>query len=307
MLNARKREESTMDSELSYLLRLPKFEHFQAKTIAEACSLLSKHKGEGRLVAGGTDLLVSMKRRTISPKYLIDIKSIPELDYIRCDDEGLKIGTLATIHDIESSPVIRERFPLLADTAHQLGTPNVRNIGTIGGNLCNAAPSADMAPSLIGLGAKVRINGTKGERTIALEEFFTGPGETALQDGEMLTEIQVPNISPHTHGVYLKLPARTAIDIASVGVSVVLRMDSKNVSDAKIVLGAVAPTPIRAHKAEEALKGKAIEDELIEKASEIAAEQSKPISDVRGSADYRREMVKVLTRRAIKQAVALSH
>jgi CO/xanthine dehydrogenase FAD-binding subunit len=294
-----------MDNELSYLLRLPKFEHAQAKTVAEACSLISKYKDQGKLIAGGTDLLVYMKRRKMAPKYLIDIKPIPGINYIRCNEEGLRIGTLATIHSIETSPLIRDRFPLLASTAHELGTPNVRNTGTIGGNLCNASPSADMAPSLIGLEAKLKISSAVGERTMALEDFFTGPGQTALQEGEMLTEIQVPNACPHTKGVYLKLPARTAVDIASVGVSVVLTMDSNIISNARIVLGAVAPTPIRVHEAEDVLRGKAIEDQLIEQASQIAAEESRPISDIRSSAYYRKEMTRTLTRRAINQAVAL--
>lgn len=290
-----------------YLLRLPKFEHLEAQTVEGACSLLARYKGEARLIAGGTDLLVSMKRKEMCPRYLIDIKAIPELDYIRHNGEGLKIGALATMHDIESSPVIRERFSILADTAHQIGTPHIRNVGTVGGNLCHAAPSADMAPSLIGLEAKAKINGTKGERVIALEEFFVAPGESALQDGEMLTEIQVPDPPPNTCGVYLKLPARTAIDIAVAGVAVIARLDSERIVDARIVLGAVAPTPIRARKAEEIIKGKAVENGIIEKAAKAAADEAEPISDIRGSAEYRREMVEVLTRRAIKQAAALAH
>ncbi len=296
-----------MANTLGYLLRLPKFEHLEAQTVEGACSLLARYKGEARLIAGGTDLLVSMKRKEMCPRYLIDIKAIPELDYIRHNGEGLKIGALATMHDIESSPVIRERFPILADTAHQIGTPHIRNVGTVGGNLCHAAPSADMAPSLIGLEAKAKINGTKGERVIALEEFFVAPGESALQDGEMLTEIQVPDPPPNTCGVYLKLPARTAIDIAVAGVAVIARLDSERIVDARIVLGAVAPTPIRARKAEEIIKGKAVENGIIEKAAKAAADEAEPISDIRGSAEYRREMVEVLTRRAIKQTAALAH
>ncbi len=296
-----------MTNTLGYLLRLPKFEHLQAGTVGEACSLLAKYKGEARLIAGGTDLLVCMKRREMCPKCLINIKAIPELDYIHYSREGLRIGALATISDVESSPVIRERFPILADTAHQIGTPHIRNVGTIGGNLCNAAPSADTALPLIGLGARARISGPKGERIIVLEEFFVGPGETALQDGEMLTEIQVPEPPAHILGVYLKLPARTVIDIAVVGVAVIVRLDSKNIVDVRIVLGAVAPTPIRARKAEEIIKGNVVEDIRIEKAAQAAAEEAEPISDVRGSAEYRREMVKVLTGRAVKQLIAQVH
>ena len=291
-------------SKLDYLLKLPKFDRLEAKTIEEACSLLAKYKDKARIIAGGTDLLVAMKRREVNPQYLIDIKAIPNLDRISYSQkDGLVIGALTTLAEIESSSIIRERFPILSSAAHQTGSPHIRNMGTIGGNLCNAAPSADMAPSLIGLEAKAKIKGLGGERVIGVEEFFTGPGVSALQVGEILTEIQVPNPPSHTQGVYLKLPARTAIDIAVTGVAVVVTFDTKgeNIVDAKIVLGAVAPTPIRARQAEDIIKGKIIDDELIEKAAQTAADEAKPISDVRGSASYRKEMVKVLTNRALNQ------
>lgn len=288
-----------------YQWRHRKFDYLEAKTVEEACSLLSQYKGKARLIAGGTDLLVAMRRGKITPLYVINVKTIPNLDYVSYDGDGLRIGALATLSEIESSPLIRDRFPIIADSAHQIGTQQVRNVGTIGGNLGNAAPSADMAPSLIGLGAKAKLKGPKGERVVALEEFFTGPGETTLQAGEMLIEIQVPNPPPHTRGVYLKLPARTAIDLAAVGVAAVVTLDSKgaNIVDAKIVLGAVAPIPMRARQAEDIIKGKAINNELIEKAAQVAAEEAKPISDVRGSAGYRKEIVRVLTNRAIRQVV----
>ncbi len=290
---------------LGYRWRHLKFEYLEAKTVDEACSSLSQYKDKAKLIAGGTDLLVAMRRTKVTPLYVINITTIPNLDYINYDGDGLKIGALATLSDIESSPLVRDKFPVIADSAHLVGTPQVRNVATIGGNLCNAAPSADMAPSLIGLGGEAKLKGPKGERAIVLEEFFTGPGETALQTGEILIEIQVPNPPACTWGVYLKLPARTAVDLATVGVAAVVTLDSKgaHIVDARIVLGAVAPTPIRAHQAENILKGKAIEDKLIEKAAQVAAEEAKPISDVRGSASYRKEMVKVLTNRAIRQAV----
>jgi len=290
---------------LGYLLKLPKFDHLEAKTIEEACSLLAKYKGKARVIAGGTDLLVSMKGREISPQYIINIKAIPNLDGINYSrKDGLVIGAMTTLAAIESSPIIGERFPILSSAAHQTGSPHIRNIGTIGGNLCNAAPSADMPPSLIGLEAKAKIKGLTGERAVTVEQFFLGPGVSALKAGEILTEVQVPNPPPHTRGVYLKLPARTAIDIAVVGVAVVVTLDTKgvNIADAKIVLGAVASTPIRARQAEDIIKGKALDDELIQKAAQAAADEAKPISDVRGSASYRKEMVKVLTNRALKQA-----
>jgi carbon-monoxide dehydrogenase medium subunit len=293
-------------SKLDYLLKLPKFDHLEAKTIEEACSLLAKYKDKARVIAGGTDLLVSMKRREVSPQHLINVKTIPNLDTISYSrKDGLVIGALTTLAEVESSPIVRERFPILSSAAHQTASPHIRNMGTIGGNLCNAAPSADMAPSLIGLRAKAKIKGLKGERVVAVEDFFLGPGVSILQVGEILTEIQVPNPPPHTRGVYLKLPARTAIDIAVVGVAVVVTLDSKGKSivDARIVLGAVAPTPIRARHAEELIRGKAISDELIKKAAQAAADEARPISDVRGSASYRKEMVRVLTKRALKQVI----
>jgi len=288
---------------------LPRFDHLAPKTVEEACLLLSKYKGKAKVIAGGTDLLPAMRNREVTPAYIINVRSIPNLDYIRYTDaEGLKIGALATLYDIESSPIIREKFPMVADAASKIGTPQVRNMGTIGGNLCNAAPSADTAPPLIGLEAKAKINGPNGERVIALEEFFIGPGENALQADEILTEIQIPNPPPHTRGVYLKLPARTMVDLAVVGVAVVITLDDKerSIVDAKIVLGAVAPTPVRARQAEDIIKSKAISRELIEKAAEAAAGEAKPISDLRGSASYRKEMVNTLTKRAIRQVTALA-
>lgn len=288
---------------------LPRFDHLAPKTMEEACLLLSKYKGKAKVIAGGTDLLPAMRNREVTPAYIINVRSIPNLDYIRYTDaEGLKIGALATLYDIESSPIIREKFPMVADAASKIGTPQVRNMGTIGGNLCNAAPSADTAPPLIGLEAKAKINGPNGERVIALEEFFIGPGENALQADEILTEIQIPNPPPHTRGVYLKLPARTMVDLAVVGVAVVVTLDDKerSIVDAKIVLGAVAPTPVRARQAEDIIRGKAISRELIEKAAEAAAGEAKPISDLRGSASYRKEMVNTLTKRAIRQVTALA-
>lgn len=288
---------------------LPRFDHLESKTVEEACSLLSKYKGKAKVIAGGTDLLPAMRNREVTPAYIINVRSISNLGYIHYTDaEGLKIGALVTLYDIESSPIIREKFPMVADAASKIGTPQVRNMGTIGGNLCNAAPSADTAPPLIGLEAKAKINGPNRERVIALEEFFIGPGENALQADEILTEIQIPNPPPHTRGVYLKLPARTMVDLAVVGVAVVVTLDDKerSIVDAKIVLGAVAPTPVRARQAEDIIKSKAISRELIEKAAEAAAGEAKPISDLRGSASYRKEMVNTLTKRAIRQVTALA-
>ena len=285
-------------------MRLPKFEYFAPKTIDEACSLLSQYKQQAKVIAGGTDLLVQMKRKEALPKYLINIRGIADQDYIFHDGkEGLRIGAQATIRSIETSPLVGEKFGILAQAASQLGIVQVRNRGTIGGNLCNAAPSAEMAPPLIALGARVKIRAANGERIVPIEDFFTGPGQTVLKPNELVTEIQVPDLPPQSGGVYIKHSIRKAQDLAIVGVGAITTMDKDVLSDVKIALGAVAPTPIRAKKAEEILKGKKPESDLLEKAGLAASQEASPIDDVRGSAEYRRKMIRVLVKRAIKQAV----
>lgn len=285
-------------------MRLPKFEYLDPKTIEEACSLLSQHGDKARLIAGGTDLLIIMKHKEVTPEYLVGLKGIPNLDSIDADAEGVRIGALATLRSIGDSAVVRERFPFLADIAGKMATHQIRNMGTIGGNICNAAPSADTAPSLICLGAKAKLVGPKKERIVAVEEFFTGPGETLLKAGEILTEIQVPNQPAHTGGAYLRL-TRLSVDLAVVGVAALVTLQGKGglCKEARIALGAVAPTPIRAKKAEGVITGKKIENGLIEEAAQIASEEARPITDVRGSAPYRTDIVRVLTKRAIGQAL----
>jgi len=257
------------------------------------------------LDSGGTDLLVQIRGKAIKPEYVVDIGYIPKLDYINYDEkQGLKIGALTTIRAIEKSEKLRQLYPVISQAAGLLGSVAIRNVATIGGNLCNAAPSADTAPPLIGLSAKARITGSGGERLVSFEDFFTGPGETVLKAGELLLEIQVPVPPPGTKGVYLK-HSRSAVDLATVGVAVIMALESGGTCrDVKIVLGAVAPTPMRAKKAEEMLRGKKIEPALIEEAAQVASGEAQPITDVRASAEYRKEMVKVFTRRAIEQIIA---
>ena len=281
---------------------LPKFEYFAPKTMEEACSLLAKYKGEARVLAGGTDLLVQMKNREVTPRYLINIKNIPDLDYIRYDDkEGLRIGALTPIEALKTSTLIRRRFSILSQAAAVLGTVQIRNRGTIAGNLCNASPAAETAPALITLAAKARIAGVAGERAVALEDFFVGPGQTVLQAGEILTEIQVPNLPPRSGGAYLKHSIKR-MDIAIVGVGVVITLNGEACNDVKIALGAVASTPIRAKKAEEIIRGQGLDSELMERAAQIASEESRPIDDIHSYAQYRKQMVKVLAKEAMKQA-----
>lgn len=270
----------------------------------EALSLLSRYKGKARVIAGGTDLVPKLRRREIkAPDYIIDLKGIAGLDYIKYDKgSGLRLGALATIHAVETSPVIREKFAVLSQAAESMASPQVRNRGTVAGNICNGVPSADTAPALLTLEAKLKVISPKGERTVSIEDFFTGPNQTVLADDEILQEIQVPDLPPSAKGSYHKLTPRRAMDLAIVGVAVVAVAEDGVCNDIRIALGAVAPTPFRARKAEAIIRGKGFSDGVIEKAVEVAAGEAKPIDDHRASAEYRREMVGVLTRRAIKQA-----
>ena len=286
-------------------MRMRKFTHLKPKTLKEASSLLSQHNGKSKLIAGGTDLVVRMKEKLITPEYVIDLTYIPGLDKISYDAKsGLKIGALCPHHDIEYSPVVKEKYPALAGAVHTIGSVQVRNLGTIGGNLCNASPSGDSAPILIALDARARISGKVGERVIELKDFFTGPGTTVLKTGEILTGIEVPDPPARSNAVYLKQSPRRAMDLAVVGVAVTLSLASDGtIADIRIVMGAVAPTPIRATKAEAMIKGKKPDEKLIREAARAASEEAKPISDIRSSKEYRKEIVEVLTRRAIQQTL----
>jgi len=282
-----------------------KFEYLEAASVKEAVSLMAKYDGRAKAIAGGTDLIVQIRRGMAKPEYVINIGKIKGLDYINYDKEGLKIGTLATVRSLEKSEEVRRNHLVISEAAGQLASIGVRNIATVGGNLCNASPSADMAPSLIGLEAQVKIAGLKRTRKVLLEDFFKGPGMTILGKGEMVVEIQVPMIPPKTGAAYLKYGIRGSIDLAIVGVAAVITLGKRGeCEEAKIVLGAVAPTPMRAKRAEEILKGKKIDKGLIEESGEIASKEARPISDVRATAEYREEMVKVFTRNALKEALA---
>lgn len=284
-----------------------RFEYLEAGTVEEAVSLLDRYGGEARAIAGGTDLVVQLRYRECAPKYLVDLKTIPGLDHIVEDGEGLRLGALATIRSVETSPLIKERYSILAQAAHLLGSVQVRNLATVGGNLCHAAPSAETAAPLLALGARARIAGPSGERLVPLEDFFAGPGQTCLKPGEILVELQVPSPTPRSAGVYLKHSIRKAMDIAFVGTGVVVELaDGDGVcKDIRIALGAVAPTPMRAVKAEAHLRGKVLEEGVLREAGEIASQECSPISDIRCSAEHRREIVKVFVRRAALQAAEL--
>ena len=286
-------------------MRMRKFTHLKPKTLQEAISLLSQYNGKSKIIAGGTELVNRMKEKLITPEYVIDITYIPGLDKIEYDvKSGLKIGALCPLIDIECSSLVKEKHDAFARAVHTIGSVQVRNLGTIGGNLCNASPSADSAPILIGLDARVRIFGPAGERVVELKDFFTGPGQTVLKSAEILVSIEVPNSPPRSAAVYMKQSLRRAMDLAVVGVAVVLSLaPDDSLADIRIVLGAVAPTPIRAVKAEALIRGKKLDSGLIREAARLASDEAKPISDVRSSKEYRNDMVEVLTERALQQTL----
>jgi carbon-monoxide dehydrogenase medium subunit len=244
-----------------------------------------------------------MKKGFALPDYFISIERIDSLDHIDYDEKaGLRIGSLTTLLSIENSDLIQSKFRVLSQAASTLGPKAIRNRATIGGNLCNAAPSADAAPALMVLGASVKIRGVEGERLIPIENFFTGPGQTHLGNNQILTEILVPNLPPDTGAVYLKETRTRGADLAIVGVAALVTTENDVIKDVKIAIGAAAPTPIRAKKAEKILKGKKPDEELLQRAGQSASEDSNPIDDVRASADYRHKLVSVLVKRAVKQA-----
>jgi len=277
-------------------------EYLEPKTVEEAVSLLKKYDGKAKMIAGGTDLMVQMRDGKISPEFVLDIGGIIGLDAIHYDNrQGLTIGAMASIRSLEKSPILHEHYPILAQAASQLGSVAIRNVGTIGGNICNASPSAETAPALLALSASARIAGPDGVRSVLLEDFFLGPGQTVLGPAELLIEIIVSPPAPETKGVYLKHGHRGTIDLAMVGVAAVVQFSEDNQTCwvVKIGLGAVAPTPIRARTAEEVIKGKKLDQSIIERCAEEAGGDTCCISDVRCCDEYREEMIKVFVRRAL--------
>jgi CO/xanthine dehydrogenase FAD-binding subunit len=292
---------------VTFYRRLPRFEYVKPRGIEEALSLLgSDDEGKVRVFAGGTDVIPKLKGRLIKvPEVLVDLKGISDLHYLAYDEgRGLRIGALATIFEVADAPFVKERFPVLSQAARAIASTQVQNRGTIVGNICNAVPSADSAPALLCLGAKVVCVSRSGEREVDMEGFFRGPNKTVLKAGEMVKEIRVPEVPERSKGVYLKLSARRKMDLAVVGVGVRIVREDGVFKDVRIGLGAVAPTPMRAKKAEGVLVGEKVSDEGIERAAKVASEESQPIDDHRASAQYRRMMVEVLVRRAIRQCLS---
>ena len=280
------------------------FEYFEPMTVDEVLRLLSKYGDEAKPMAGGVDLVLKMRLRQLMPKYVISLQRLPGLDYINGGGrEDLKFGALVTLRSIELSPVIRKEWALLYDAVHQISSVQVKTMGTVVGNLCVATPASDIAPVLFVLAAKVKTTGVAPEKVIPIEHLFVAVGKTILEPHEIITEILVPKLPARTGGAFMKL-AKTADDIAKVNVAVTVTVANGRCDEAKIALGSVAPTPIRAIKAEATLMGQKLDEKAIVRAAEAAAESVKPITDVRSTAIYRKEMVKVLVKDALEKAIA---
>jgi len=284
-------------------MSLARFDYYAPESIEDACRLLMEQGGGAVVMAGGTDVLLKMHRGLLKANTVIDLQKIKGMNRISFEEgKGLTIGAMARLADVELHPIIKYRYPAVADAAKATANVQIRNMGTVAGNLCNAAPSADNAPVLIAMGAEVTLAGVKGQRQLPLDEFFKGPGLTAIGEGEIFTSIHVP-IAPEGSGAsYKHISPRGKVDISAVGVGVMLTMNGDICEEAKIALGAVAPIPMRAIKAEKIIKGRRISSDLLEKAGIEASHECKPITDVRATAEYRKKMVAVLTIRAIDEA-----
>ena len=277
------------------------FEYSTPSTLQEAVALLSEQGA--RPVAGGTDLFIHIRAGIASPKRLIDLTGLG-LTYIRKERDVVKIGATTTFEELLESEIIRRDLPCLREAAGEVGAVQTRNMATIGGNLCSAVPSADSAPPLLVYDAQVKIAGRKGNRVIALEKFFAGPKKNILQADEILVEIQVPVPAPRTGAHFLKKGRRNAMTLAVSNVAVLfsLAKDERTIDQARVALGAVAPVPLRAKQAEAILQGNAVSAALIDRAASSAADEIAPISDLRATAAYRREVSRVLVKRALEHA-----
>jgi len=286
---------------------MPDFEYHAPKTLADACVLLDELGEKAIVLGGGSDLLHKLKNGHLTPDHLVSLKHMAQLREIRHEEgRGVIIGALITPDGVYRSPLLQERYLSLPMAAHEMGNPQVRNRGTVGGNICNASPLADLPPLLIALNASVKIVEYAGERLVPLEEFICGPGKTLIKRDEILAEVIIPDQAA-TGSTYIKFGLRKSGALAVVGVAVAVTVQDGVLADARIVMGAVAPVPLRAKDAETILRGQVITDELLERAADAAAAECRPITDQRGSAEYRREMIRVLTRRALRKAIDEGH
>ena len=282
-----------------------RFELILPESIDDCIKALAKSGPESKLLAGGTDLLPQLKNGLLKPARVIDLSGVARLRSIEAGNgKGIKIGSAVTARTLELDRAVRASYLSLAESGALVGSVQVRNLATLGGNICNAAPSADMAPPLLALDAEAVITGPKGERRVPIVTFFTGVRRTILAPDEILVELVVPNPGAHSGGNYLRHTPRRELDIAVVGVASQLTLVNGVCTKARIALAAVAPVPLRATAAEQSLEGQAVTPDRIKRAADLAVEAARPISDQRGSADFRRHLVRVLTRRTLTTALA---
>lgn len=280
----------------------PAFEYLRPNTIPEAIALLQRHGEDAKILSGGQSLIPMMKLRIARPGYLIDINRISGLSYIKEEGGFLKIGGLTREAELESSPVIRAKYPILRDTAHVIADPQVRNLATVAGNLAHGDPANDHPATMLALGAQVVATGAHGERIIPIEEFFLSLFSTALQPGEILTEIRIPAPPARSGGAYFKLERKVG-DFATAAVAAQVTADANGAAqNVGIALTNVGPTPIKAKKAEDFLRGKKLEEANMRQAAQLAADDAQPSSDLRGPAEYKKGLVKELAKRALSRA-----
>lgn len=280
-----------------------KFDYLEPTTLRKAFSLLEKHGEDARVIAGGTSLLIMMRQRLLMPKVVISLTRIPKFDKISFNSkDGLRIGAGARHRDIELSPAVKKHYPLLHETFKKVAQPRIRNMGTVGGNLAAGDPLTDPGASLIALDAEVTLTSAKGNRTLPLDEFFIDYYQTALEQGELLTEIHVP--PPQRPGwSHIKFTPRSIEDFATVGVAITLKTNNGTCEDVRLGLNSVASTIVHAKKAEAVLRGKTITDAALQEMAEVASTECDPTDDNRGSAEYKLDLVKVLVRRAAQEAL----
>ena len=281
-----------------------RFELAVPGSVDECLQILAKRGPDTKVVAGGTDLLPQLKNGVLKPGWVVDLSAVAELRTISDAPDGrLRIGASVTARELELDARVRSRFPALAESAAMVGSVQVRNLATLGGNLCNAAPSADMAPPLLALDAEAVIAGPSGQRRVPMASFFLGVRRTVLAPGELLLEIVVPAQGAHSGGNYLRHTPRRELDIAVVGVASQVTLTGGKCTAARIALAAVAPVPLRATDAEQALVGQPLTPQQIERAAELASGAARPIDDHRGSIEFRNHLVRVLTRRTLTTAL----
>jgi aerobic carbon-monoxide dehydrogenase medium subunit len=281
------------------------FDYLEPTTVTEACSLLQQHAGEAKVFAGGTHVTILMKQGLFEPKALVNVKNIQELKGVRYDStEGLIIGALTTHRELETSALVQEKFPVLCAAEREVANIRVRNMGTVGGNLASGEPLTDLSQIFMSLDSKLKITGPLGERTISVEELFVDFYTTSLAEDEIITQVVIPPLPPRSGIEYIRFSSSSVVDKPSVGVAVRLTLAEvkDSIENARIVLGCVGPTPVRARKAEENLTGKNVSAELAAEAGKIAAQECKPTDDLRGSEQYKRAIVGTLVKRSAMKA-----